>query len=131
MLAYFLMHVHEQDGLSPLSAAIGNGHTEVMDTLLKYGADPNLTPPVQTQSTVHSIEVILLLGGVVCNIYACVCSSFVRWPYICMYVSPMHLYSKFACVLKVRPYIKHLRQEVVITTCMLMHIWMVYRVKIV
>ena len=35
-----------QNGLSPLYVASENGYNEVVDTLLKHGADPNLATMV-------------------------------------------------------------------------------------
>jgi len=52
-----------QNGVTPLSAAIDKGQPEAVDTLLKYGADPNLTPTVPMHSTEHRVELIL------CSIY--------------------------------------------------------------
>ena len=37
-----------QDGFSPLYVASGVGHTDVVDTLLKNGADPNFSSTVCT-----------------------------------------------------------------------------------
>lgn len=36
-----------QDGISPLAVASQFGHTEVVDALLNYGADPNQATMVQ------------------------------------------------------------------------------------
>ena len=94
------LHVLIQDGVTPLTVAIDKGHTEVVDTLLKYGADPNLTPTVPTHSMVHRVEVILLLGGILCSAYAymyVLCQ--VPIYYISMNVTPMHDYSKVVFVL--------------------------------
>ena len=43
---YGIVSSTAQDGASPLHAASEEGHTEVVDTLLKSGADPNLATTV-------------------------------------------------------------------------------------
>ena len=41
-----MIHPYEQGGVSPLHTASEEGHTEIVDTLLRRGADPNLTTMV-------------------------------------------------------------------------------------
>ena len=40
------MSIGLQDGATPLSMASQNGHTSVVDVLLRHGADPNLAKAV-------------------------------------------------------------------------------------
>lgn len=90
--AVLFLHVylHMQNGNTSLSAATDK---DVVDTLPKYGADPNLTPTLPIHSTVHGVELILLLGGVVCTICAYMNIYLVSCPWLyttspCTYVSP-------------------------------------------
>lgn len=49
MLHYYMMYViclRVQGGVSPLHTASEEGHADVVDTLLRKGADPNLTTTV-------------------------------------------------------------------------------------
>ena len=39
---YMIVSSTTQDGLSPLYVASQEGHTDIVDILLKHGADPNL-----------------------------------------------------------------------------------------
>ena len=41
-----MIHSYEQGGVSPLHTASEEGHTEIVDTLLRRGADPNLATMV-------------------------------------------------------------------------------------
>ena len=51
--SYYMHHLFivVQDGTTPLYVASQNGHTNVVDVLLRHGADPNLAKHV-------SIEVV-------------------------------------------------------------------------
>lgn len=48
-----------QDGISPLYAASKEGHAEVVDTLLKSGADPNLVTMVWILVCLHLCTVAM------------------------------------------------------------------------
>ena len=56
-----------QDGVHPLYVSSLLGHAEVVDTLLKNGADPNLTTKVQ--STCFSKRYLIILFYGLNNIY--------------------------------------------------------------
>ena len=43
---YMFVSSTTQDGFSPLYAASQFGHTDIVDTLLRHGADPNLAGTV-------------------------------------------------------------------------------------
>ena len=44
-----------QNGQGPLFSASQEGHTEVVDILLKHGADPNITSTVWEQMCVYHV----------------------------------------------------------------------------
>ena len=50
-LSYMIVHLSivSQDGATPLNIASQEGHTKVVDVLLKNGADPNLSNAVSTE----------------------------------------------------------------------------------
>lgn len=69
---YILSHSLIQSGISPLYEASQEGHPEVVDILLKNGADPNLATPVwrlvsSFHFCVHCSIVLLLLELPACT----------------------------------------------------------------
>ena len=62
-----LVLFNAQDGLNLLYVASQFGHTEVVDTLLKNGANPNLTIVVQ------ELHVVLVKDVCLCVVHVCMC----------------------------------------------------------
>lgn len=64
-----IMYYCLQNGCSPLYMACGNGHTEIVDILLKNRADPNLVTTVYEDyfihftihSNLHCVHALLLI----------------------------------------------------------------------
>ena len=72
---YIPLHIYVigstvQNGHSPLYMASSQGHTEVVDELLKHGADPNMATFVRVRLVLHII-MICALTECMCAVHDC------------------------------------------------------------